>query len=53
MWTLQLRTTCRIFQHMSVPDIAKAVLREHGVSDFRENLSGSYPSQEFTVQYRE
>jgi len=38
---------------MSVPDIVKAILREHGVSDFRENLSGSYPPQEFTVQYRE
>jgi len=53
LWRLTLRAGCRIFQHMSVPEIVKALLREHGLTDFREDLSGQYASQEFTVQYRE
>jgi type VI secretion system secreted protein VgrG len=36
-----------------VPDIIKTIFREHGMTDFDESLSGTYPSQEFTVQYRE
>ena len=53
LWRLTLRAGCRIFQNMTVPEIVKSILREHGLTDFVENLSGSYPSQEFTVQYRE
>jgi type VI secretion system secreted protein VgrG len=52
-WLLSSRTNSRIFQHQSVPDIAKALFREHGFADFQEALSDSYPAQEFVVQYRE
>jgi type VI secretion system secreted protein VgrG len=52
-WLLSSRINSRIFQHKSVPDIAKALFREHGFADFQDSLSGSYPSLEFVVQYRE
>ncbi|MFW5740201.1 MAG: type VI secretion system tip protein TssI/VgrG, partial [Myxococcota bacterium] len=30
LWRLTLRAGCRIFQHMTVPEVVKSVLREHG-----------------------
>jgi type VI secretion system secreted protein VgrG len=53
LWRLTLRAGCRIFQNMTVPDIIKAIFREHGLTDFSESLSGTYASREYTVQYRE
>jgi type VI secretion system secreted protein VgrG len=53
LWRLTLRAGCRIFQNMTVPDIIKALFREHGLTDFSESLSGTYASREYTVQYRE
>jgi type VI secretion system secreted protein VgrG len=47
------RINSRIFQNQSVPDIAKALFREHGFSDFEDALAGSYDPREFVVQYRE
>ena len=47
------RTNSRIFQHLSVPDIAAKLFREHGFSDFQLDLSGSYPAREYVVQYQE
>ena len=47
------RVNSRIFQNQSVPDIAKALFREHGFSDFEDALAGSYDPREFVVQYRE
>jgi type VI secretion system secreted protein VgrG len=53
LWFLSRASNCRIFQELTVPDILKAVFREHGISDFEESLSQSYTAREFVVQYRE
>lgn len=53
LWLLGLHRDCRIFQEMSAPDIVEKVFKEHGFSDFEFRLSGSYPSREYCVQYRE
>jgi type VI secretion system secreted protein VgrG len=52
-WLLTQTSDCRIFQHMTVPDIVKAVFGDNGFSDFEERLSGSYREWEYCVQYRE
>jgi type VI secretion system secreted protein VgrG len=53
LFILSSRINSRIFQGQSVPDIAKALFREHGFSDFEDSLSNSYAVREFVVQYRE
>jgi type VI secretion system secreted protein VgrG len=53
LWRLSQRTDCRIFQHQSVPDIVREVLRQHAVTPVESPLSGTYPTREFVVQYRE
>ena len=47
------RRNCRIFQNQTVPDVLKAMFREHGFSDFVESLSAEYRTWEYLVQYRE
>ena len=53
LWLLTRRSGCRIYQHVSVPDIAKKLFGELGVSEVRQELSKSYPALEYCVQYRE
>ena len=53
LWLLTRTNNCRIFQKMTVPDILKQVFRDHGLTDFEEALSGTYPAHDFIVQYRE
>ncbi|HLK92905.1 MAG TPA: type VI secretion system tip protein TssI/VgrG [Polyangia bacterium] len=53
IYMLSSRINSRIFQHKSVPDIVKALFREHGFSDFEDQLSASYAAREYVVQYRE
>lgn len=53
LWLLTLRAGCRIFQNKSVPDIIQAIFREHGLTDFKATLTGTYPVCEYRVQYRE
>ncbi|HKC51388.1 MAG TPA: type VI secretion system tip protein TssI/VgrG [Myxococcota bacterium] len=53
LWLLTRRVGCRIFQHLSVPDIAKKLFGELGVSDVKLELQKSYPAREYCVQYRE
>jgi type VI secretion system secreted protein VgrG len=53
LWLLTKTQDCRIFQNKTVPDIVKAVLNEHGVTDIDDALSGTYPAREYCVQYRE
>ena len=53
LWLLSLGTNCRIFQKETVPDIVKGIWRQHGFSDFRESLTASYRTWEYSVQYRE
>lgn len=52
LWLLSLSADCRIFQRMTVPDIVRQVLREHGCTDVEMDLQ-SYPTREYVVQYRE
>jgi type VI secretion system secreted protein VgrG len=53
LWFLSLSSDCRVFQQLSVPDIVQKIFKEHGFTDFRVQLHGSYPQREFCVQYRE
>jgi type VI secretion system secreted protein VgrG len=50
VWLLTRRTQIRIFQHKSVPDILKEVLKGFDC-DFQ--LRGHYEPREYCVQYRE
>ena len=53
IWFLSRTADCRIFQDQTVPDIVKAVFRDHGFTDFDERLSASYRQWTYCVQYRE
>jgi type VI secretion system secreted protein VgrG len=53
IWFLTRTADCRIFQQKTVPEIIQDVFREHGFTDFKNNLSGQYPKQDYCVQYRE
>ena len=53
LWVLTRRSGCRIYQHLSVPDIAKKLFGELGVSEVKFELQRSYPQREYCVQYRE
>ncbi len=53
LWFLTRTADCRIFQNKSVPDIIKQVFRDHGFTDFKEKLNGTYTAWENCVQYRE
>ncbi|MHC6223440.1 type VI secretion system Vgr family protein [Pseudomonas sp. X10] len=53
LWLLTRTSDCRIFQHLTVPQIIKQVFRDLGFSDFEDALSRSYREWEYCVQYRE
>ncbi len=59
LWFLTRAQDCRIFGNGSegnaklVTEIAKAVFRKHGFSDFEEKLQASYLPRTYCVQYRE
>lgn len=54
LWFLTRTANCRIFQQMSVPDIIKQVFNDHSqVVDFKSELTGSYRTWDYCVQYRE
>ncbi len=53
LWLLTRTSDCRIFQHMTVPQIVKQVFRDLGFSDFEDLLTQSYREWEYCVQYRE
>ena len=58
---LRLRTTSRIFQAQSVPDVVKAILDEHIASNpvfgahfaVQFELGKTYPARSYLAQYRE
>ncbi len=50
LWLLTRRARCRIFQHVSVPDILRTVLAGIDVS---HALEGTYEPRDYCVQYRE
>jgi len=53
LWLLSHTSDCRIFSSMTVPDIIAQVFQDRGFSDYRKALTGSYPTLEYCVQYRE
>jgi type VI secretion system secreted protein VgrG len=53
LWLLTRTADCKIFQMMTAPDIIQQVFGTYGMSNFRNNLQGTYPVREYTVQYRE
>jgi len=53
LWTLSLTTDSRIFQHKSVPQIVRRILRKYAGLPFRFQLTGVYPEREYCVQYQE
>ena len=52
LWLLQKRVNSRIFQDLTVQQIAEAILEEHGVARTWSLLS-SYPSRQYCVHYQE
>ena len=53
LWFLTRASDCRIFQNKTAPDIIETVFSDHGFTDFRRSLTGSYRTWEYCVQYRE
>jgi type VI secretion system secreted protein VgrG len=47
------RRNSRIFQQQSILDVAKALFREQGFSDFEESLDETYAAKDYIVQYQE
>src|SRR5271165_3100378 len=52
-WLLTRFSDCRIFHNKAVGDIIQQVLSDRGFTDFKLNLSGTYATLEYCVQYRE
>lgn len=52
LWTLGVSKNTRIFQDLSVPDIVEVVLAQ-GQIERRWNLSRTYPTRTYCVQYQE
>jgi type VI secretion system secreted protein VgrG len=53
LWLLTRTSDCRIFAQMTPIDIIKQVFSDRGFSDFRDATTGSPPTLEYCVQYRE
>jgi len=52
-WFLSRTADCRVYQNMTVQEIFDSLAREHGFSDFRFVLKGTYKKLAYCVQYRE
>lgn len=53
LWLLTLTWDCKIFQHLSVPDIICQIFDETSFCDYELQLNQNYPVLEYCVQYRE
>ncbi len=53
LWFLTRTAGCRIFQEKTVPDIIKSVFKDRGYTDIEDQLTETYRSWEYCVQYRE
>ncbi len=53
VWFLTQRQDCRIFQQATIPDIIGEVLDGAAVTDYRMELTGTYASLDYILQYRE
>ncbi len=52
-WRMSRRADCKIFQQMTAVDIVTKVLAAAGVDKTQWKTSGTYPTRDYTVQYRE
>ena len=52
-WFMTQNEDCRIFQNLSVPDIIEEILKEFSYSDYKLELSATYPKLEYCTQYNE
>jgi len=53
LWLLTRASDCQIFAQMTPIDIIKQVFLDRGFSHFRDATTGSPPTLEYCVQYRE
>jgi type VI secretion system secreted protein VgrG len=53
LWLLTQRRGNRIFQHLSIPDIAKKLLAEWGIENELKIDETAYPKLEYCLQYNE
>ena len=54
LWRLGLARQSRVFQDVTVPDVVRAVLADHGLAGAsRFDLSEAYPRSEYVVQHQE
>ena len=53
LWLLTRTSDCRIFQEQTVPEIIKTVFADHGVADFKFELTSTFRKWTYCVQYRE
>jgi type VI secretion system secreted protein VgrG len=55
LWRLNLTFRNEVYQNMNIEDLVSNVLKDSGFSgsDFKFDLTGSYPVMEYIVQYRE
>jgi type VI secretion system secreted protein VgrG len=53
LWTLTRMADCRIFHNLTPPAIIQSVLSAKGITKVTVNCPASYPTLEYTVQYRE
>ena len=53
LWFLSRTRDCRIFQGKTVVEIIREVFSDLGFNDYQDKLSGSYPTRNYCVQYRE
>ncbi|WP_271407780.1 type VI secretion system Vgr family protein [Pseudomonas sp. Q1-7] len=53
LWWLTLASNNRVFQNKSTSDIVTGIFSDHGFTDFKLSLSGSYSPREYCVQYGE
>lgn len=53
LWLLSYRRNSFIHHDKTVPEIIEAVFGEHDFAAYTNNLSRSYPTLEYCVQYRE
>ena len=53
LWFLTRHADCRIFQNLTIPQIIEQVFKDRGFTDYRNNLTGTYATREYCVQYRE
>lgn len=53
LWRLSRRTNCRIYQHLSIPEIARALLAEWDIEPVLRLDPAAFPRHEYRVQYGE